>query len=287
MPQQDSTQPQDAGVSRAELDRVLAALERAESRLESMELQLNQAERLATLGTLVGAVAHEFNNLLTPIMSYAQLALSAPDDAELTRKALERAYKGAERAARVSATMLGFGRAGNEPSACMVRETLHEAIETARLEAAHERIELVVDVPEDLCAGMACLSLQQVLVNLLLNARRAIGNGGGTITVRASRSTWNHSDHEDACCVIEVGDTGCGIDDDTMATLFTPYQPGPVRNHERGTGLGLSICKRLVDSAGGRIDVESEVGAGTVFRVTLPIGEPSSLKHASASTSAA
>ena len=271
----------------AELDRVLAALSRAEERLAAMEQQLNQAERLATLGTLVGAVAHEFNNLLTPIMSYAQLALADPDDADLTRKALERAYKGAERAARVSATMLGFGRGGDEPAACIVASALDLAAETARLDATHERIEFCNNIPTDLCAGIACLSLQQILVNLLLHARHAIAPESGRITVHGERSTWNIDGRQSASCIIRVEDTGCGIDDETKASLFTPYQSGPARNGKAGTGLGLSICKRLIEAVGGTISVESAVGVGTTFTLTLPIGDPGLLAQEAASSSAA
>ncbi len=273
--------------TRVELDRVLEALERTEARLHAMERQLAQAERLATLGTLVGAVAHEFNNLLTPVMSYAQLALSDPTDTDLARKALERAYKGAERAARMSATMLGFGRDSDEPQACMVAESVAIAIETARMDALHEPLELQIDVETDLCAGIACLSLQQVLVNLLLNARHAITPGPGTIRVVGACSTWNIDGGVEDCCTIAVTDTGCGIDAHTLETLFTPYQSGPTRNGKRGTGLGLSICKRLIESVGGSIDVQSEMGHGTTFTLHLPLGDAALLAREPAKTSAA
>jgi len=274
-------------ITKSELERIVAALERAEERIASLEHELAHAERLATLGTLVGAVAHEFNNILTPVMSYAQLALSAPEDGALTQKALDRAYRGAERAARVSSTMLGFSRNSEEPSACLVTEALDAAIETARLDAYHERVELVREVPDDLCAGIACLALQQVLINLLLNARRALGSNGGTITVRAERSTWNADADESGGVHLHLIDDGCGIDDKTQRTLFTPFKSAVPNRATRGTGLGLAICKRLIESAGGRIGVASQVGVGTTFTIDLPEGDASLVRRATADTSAA
>ena len=270
-----------------ELEHVLVALEKAEERLAMMERQLAHAERLATLGTLVGGVAHEFNNLLTPVMSYAQLALSDPSDTELTKKALERAYRGAERAARVASSMLGFGRSGHEPEVCRVRDAMDAALETARLEATHERIALITDVPDDLYAGLACLSLQQVFVNLFLNARHAIRPEAGTISVSAQRSTWNTDDSEAPCCKITVADSGCGIEPEILSTLFTPYQTGPERNGTPGTGLGLSICERLVRGVGGQINVQSTIGKGTKFTILLPLGDATQAEQAHTGTSAA
>lgn len=284
MSNRKTSESQPGDVTREQLDAVLSALDSAEQRLASMERQLQHTERLATMGTLVGSVAHEFNNILTPIMSYAQLALSEPGDAELTRKALERAYQGAERAARVASTMLGFSRNADEPSACLVDDALEVALETARLDTKHERITLEQEIAGSLCAGIAGLSLQQVLINLLLNARHAIVPEGGTIRVVGERSTWNIEGEDRPTVVLRVSDTGCGIDDDTLATLFTPYQTGPTRS---GSGLGLSICKRLVERSGGRISVETMVGEGSTFVIELPEGDSSLLKRPISGASAA
>ena len=288
----ESSPTGERAVPNEELDRVLRALDLAEERLRDMERQLEQAERLATMGTLVGVVAHEFNNLLTPIMSYAQLAMSAPADEQLTRKALERAYKGAERASRVASSMLGFGKGIDEPAACLVREALREAVDTTRLNARHEHIELTVDIEDGLCAAITPLSLQQVFVNLLLNARKAMGQERGGITVEGRRSTWNtddrptHALHDDKSCEVIVRDTGPGIPADIMRTLFTPYRSGD-RRRPGGTGLGLTICKRLIESAHGTISVVSTPGEGAAITITLPAGATSLLETREHPSSAA
>ncbi|MEM1423481.1 MAG: HAMP domain-containing sensor histidine kinase [Planctomycetota bacterium] len=283
----DSDQPRSGGRSAtsADLDRVVGALERAEVRLRDMQRQLDQAERLATMGTLVGVVAHEFNNLLTPIMSYAQLAMSSPDDAELTRKALDRAYHGAERASRVAASMLGFGKGVDEPDACLVERAVEDAIDTARLNARHERIELTIDVEPGLCAGISPLSLQQILVNLLLNARKAIGQQPGAIRISAACSTWNTDSQTADACVVRVSDTGPGVPAELLDTLFTPYRSGSTT--ASGTGLGLTICKRLVEAVGGTIEVGTGDEGGASFTVTMPMGDPALLENGGPRISAA
>ncbi len=243
-----------------------------------------RTERLATLGTLAGAIAHEFNNLLTPVMSYAQMALSSPEDRELATKALQKAVEGAERAAAAASSILGFIR-GDEVHMVHVGHALRDALGCLAREPVKDGIQLEVDVPEDAWVAMSPVRLQQVLLNLLLNARKAIMPHAGTIAVIARCSTWNtpptttHAPEAQRRGVVEivVRDTGCGMPESLVARAFEPFvrtrsvggAPG-----SQGTGLGLSICHRIIEDSGGMITIESVEGEGTTVRIVVPHVDP-------------
>jgi len=239
----------------------------------------DRTQRLATLGTLAGSIAHEFNNLLTPVLSYAQLALGAPDDHELARKALQKAVEGAERAAAAASSILGFIR-DDEGMMVHVGHALKDALGCLARDPSKDGIALEVDVPEDAWVAISPVRLQQVLLNLLLNSRRAIMPRAGRITVRARCSTWNipgvaalHP--EDQMVAIEVRDTGCGIPADLVPRVFEPFVRGQRRDGaERGTGLGLSICRQLITDSRGAITIESAEDQGTSVRILLPKADP-------------
>ena len=220
-----------------------------------------QIQRLATLGVLAGSIAHEVNNLLTPVLSYAQLALQNPDDRELTAKALTKSAAGAEKAGHIMSSLLGFVRSDTESRATDVTTCIEEALGCIGCNLEREGIEV------------SPMALQQVLLNLLLNARDAIQDGSGTLTIRAKRSTWNNPNHPDNhtdSVEISIEDTGCGMDSEMLENAFLPFV---TRRHNTrngsGTGLGLPICKQLVEEVGGRIAASSAPNAGTRFDVML------------------
>lgn len=131
-------------------------------------------------------------------------------------------------------------------------------------------IELELRIDPELRAGIGQTALQQVILNLVLNAIKAMRGGGGRLAVRAWRSeplrltgsTWNNAASQ---VVVEVSDTGCGIDPSALTQVFDAFVTG-----QGGTGLGLTICKQLIDTAGGRIEASSQVSVGTKFTITLP-----------------
>lgn len=272
---------------------ILAQAQALEARLRELEAQLLHSHRLATLGTLTSIVAHEYNNILTPILSYAQLALASPDDRDLLIKAVEKAQQGAERAARISASILGFARGDEDdpPPLAHVRTVVEQALACLARDPARDGIAVRLDLP-DLWLAIPASDLQQVLVNLLLNARDAMtlsqARRGGQLTVAAFAD-----DHGRG--VLEVRDTGPGIDPAILPRLFDPFvttkrTPAPAPGTSattpapgvpgtsggpQGTGLGLPISRDLCRRAAGDLTATNAPppASGATFRITLPLAD--------------
>lgn len=284
-------------------ERLLERVDELASRVADLESELDRSHRLATLGTIAGSIAHEFNNILTPVMSYAQLALATPNDPELTAKALQKAVDGTEKAASIASSMLGFVRDDLGESSADVAEAVREALSCLARDPSKDGVRLSVQVPDGCRVQMKSVSLHQVLMNLILNAIEAIKPDGGSLTIVAERnegcSTWNTSKGSGvrdqgsektgtdsrprmmtnpgrAAAVgvvrIRVTDSGRGIPAELKERVFEPFfsRREQGAGGKKGTGLGLAICRRLVEEAGGRIAVESEVGVGTTFTIELP-----------------
>lgn len=178
------------------------SLARVQSELQNLQHQLDEQAHLATLGTLVSMIAHEFNNVLTPVITYSQMALAAPDDENLTTKALERSLLGAERAAQIASAILAFARSGptlelgrstwNTPESNMVavqtveiRTAAQDALLLLGRDLSQDAIRLNLDVAPGLHVRMAPIALQHTLLNLILNARRAMVPRGGSLLISA------------------------------------------------------------------------------------------------------
>ncbi len=243
-----------------------------EDQFERVREGLKHSHRLATLGTIASIIAHEYNNILTPVISYAQLALARPDDHDLMRKAVEKGLAGAEKAAYISSSLLGFASEEDENEHISVLpRIIQSSFDCLAREPEKDGIDLKIDVPE-VKVAIAPIGLQQILVNLILNARKAMRqNGGGVLSINA------RVDGE--MVHIDIADTGPGIPDKIRDRLFEPFvtcrteSELPEFTEQKGTGLGLCICRDLVRSAGGTIRCETETGAGTTFHITLPLAE--------------
>lgn len=264
-----------------------------EQRLHDLQLELDHVRPLATLGTLVSLIAHELRNLMTPIVSYAQLALERPTDPAMNARALRGASLGGQRAIQVADAILALSndprwnarsteRAAADVAAC-VRDALlcigHAP--TAGPAKPVARPPIGMDVPGGLRARIEPAALQQAVMNLVLNARAATGNRPGAVRVAAhpeadpsavpelaralgtEGSTWNGT-----WVVIEIADSGPGIPEALRPHLFEPWsRPGISRE---GHGLGLYTTRRLVEGAGGRIELADTSELGTTFRIWLP-----------------
>ena len=181
-------------LSQYDEERMLFRIDRLAARVEDLQAELERAHRLVTLGTMTGVIVHEMNNILTPIMSYAQLALQARHDAELVERALIKAVEGTERAAEVAGSVLGFIRGDASKPTANIALIVKEAISCITREPEKDGIEVRTDLPSLLEARIPEIALQQVLLNLILNARQAIAPESGIIAISAECSTWNTED---------------------------------------------------------------------------------------------
>lgn len=242
-------------------------LEEHRHQSDTMKLQIGQLQALANIGTTTCMIAHEINNLLTPLSSYAELALAHPDDKALAQKALEKTTKNCKRASAVMETILNVaGTQKHEKEDVALLETIEEIFACLCMDFGKDSITVKLEMPWDLTFYAIRVEIQQVLMNLILNARDAMLGRGGVLTIKAR--------HESDNTLIEVRDTGCGIKTDDIEKIFDPFFSTKVKtsrqSQKQGAGLGLAFCKKIVDSYSGSISVESSLGEGTSFVIRLP-----------------
>jgi signal transduction histidine kinase len=260
-------------------DAITQELAKAQQQLESLKEQLTESQRLATIGTIAAVIAHEFNNLLTPIVSYSQFALQSAEgeqpDLELIKKALAKTYSASTKAGKICNSMLSLARGDATFGNVSVQKLVDEVLMVLARDPQKDGIALRVQVQPDLFVDGDEVQLEQVLLNLLINARQAMLGKGGSLWVKAA-----HNETDAGELRIQVIDTGPGIPEKLLPKIFQPFftTKGTTKKGEaRGTGLGLAICKEIVEHHRGRIDVQSEVGKGTTFSIYLPTAKATPL----------
>jgi signal transduction histidine kinase len=259
-----TNQPSTAIPTDAEAD--VDALQR---RIDELESSLVHAQRLSSLGSLAAIIAHELNNILTPVLNYAKLATLAPDDQGRAIRALSKTVDGVRSASRITEAVLGYARTEEAEAPASVLEAVENALACVARKPEKDRIALVVDVPADCFVPMSATALQQVLLNLILNAREAMHAKAGTLRIAAERSTWN-TGRGGGAIEITVADTGRGIEPGALSRVFEPfYTRRAETSPEQGAGLGLAICKHLIEGAGGVIEAASAPGKGATFTIRL------------------
>ncbi|HET6247705.1 MAG TPA: ATP-binding protein [Tepidisphaeraceae bacterium] len=251
-------------------DSLAAQLASMEQQLAYLREALTESQRLATIGTIAAVIAHEFNNLLTPIVSYSQFALqsaqSETPDMELICKALSKSFQGSSKAGRICTSMLGLARGESIFGEVSVQKLVDETLAVMARDPQKDGIALRVQVQSGLMVTGEVVQLEQVLLNLLINARQSMLGRGGSITIKASRL-------ESGETRIQVIDTGPGIPEKLLPKIFQPFfttKATARKGEAKGTGLGLAICKEIVEHHKGHLDVQSEVGKGTIFSIYLP-----------------
>ena len=241
--------------------------ENPEQIIACLREQLLQAQKMTAIGELASTTTHEFNNILMTIMNYAKLGLRHTDD-ETRTKSFDKILTAANRAAKVTSTILGMARnrkQGLEPT--QLKSVIEDAMMLLEREMNKYRISVnaeIEDVPEVLADGN---QIQQILLNLLTNARQAMPNGG-KLDVKLA------FEPESQMVTILVRDYGTGIPKDKLPLIFESFyttKAGPDASGKGGTGLGLAACRSIVEAHNGRIRVNSTVGKGTAFTILLPM----------------
>ena len=227
--------------------------------------QLLQAEKLAALGQTVSGVAHELNNPLATILTWAERLTGRHRD-ELTQRGLKTILSESERAARIVRNLLDFSRKRHTTRGMV--DLNQVARETLSLRAYDQRVSNVTTI-DALATGLPPVfadahHLKQVLLNLVINAEQAMlaTNGRGTLIARS----WHDVDQR--LVVLEIHDDGPGIPPDVQEKIFDPFFT--TKSSGQGTGLGLTVAQSIVSDHGGRMRVESNPGGGAAFRVELP-----------------
>lgn len=240
---------------------MMEEIETAREREQARLAQLAHTEKMAAIGSLATGVAHEVNNPLAGILTCLELVQANPNDGDLRRRYLDLVQDGIKRIGRTVTSLLDFSRPRPmefEPTA--VNDRLRHVTELVDYQLRNAHVEVRFELDE---AGPIVVAdrfqMEQVLLNLVLNAVQAMGSGG-VLTLRSKAAG--------GLVVLEVSDTGEGISEENLKRIFDPFFT--TRTIGQGTGLGLSVTDSIVAAHGGRIEVESQPGVGSTFRVLLP-----------------
>ena len=243
-------------------------IERAEllEKIKHLEERLEQVAQLTAVGELASTTTHEFNNILTTVLNYAKMGIRHQDK-ETRDKAFTKIYDASTRAAKITATVLGLARnrkPGFEPTDLV--SITEDVLLLLDREMNKYRISIERDfrpVPE---ISANANQIEQVLVNLLINARQAMPEGGRLILRIAPDPTGQTVE-------MLIRDFGTGIPADKLPKIFDSFyttKKGPDESGKGGTGLGLSLCKRIIERHHGKVRVESSLGKGTAFTLRFP-----------------
>jgi two-component system cell cycle sensor histidine kinase/response regulator CckA len=252
-----------------------AERKRAEEALRQSEKQFRQSQKMEAVGRLAGGIAHDFNNLLTIIMGYSQVLLTELGPQHPLRGKIEETLKAGERAATLIRQLLTFSRKQSLDPKILSLNTAVTSLESLLRRLIGEDIQFVSKLDPTngrLRADQA--QLEQVLVNLVVNARDAMPKGG-TLTIETAQVELTRSPVYHLTSLppgpyvrLAVSDTGCGMDRMTQSHIFEPFFT--TKGEGKGSGLGLSTVFGIVTQSGGAIDVTSRVGHGTRFDLYFP-----------------
>lgn len=252
----------------------ITARKRAEAALRRSEEQLRQAQKMEAIGNLAGGIAHDFNNLLLVILGYSSLLLESMEPSDARRAEVVEIERAAMRAAALTQQLLAFGRKQLLKPKIIKLSDVVTGVETMLRRLIGEHIELTVRTSSELgCVGADPSQMEQIIINLAVNARDAMPRGGKLII----ETTNVNLDQAQAAQVgvvsgpyvmLTVTDHGVGMDHATQARIFEPFFT--TKEMGKGTGLGLATVFGIVQQSGGSICVDSELGKGTTFRVYLP-----------------
>jgi signal transduction histidine kinase len=248
---------------------------RAEIERESLEQQFRQAQKIEAIGKLAGGVAHDFNNLLTAILGYAEIGvIQSPDDGR-SRSSFEEIGDAARRAADLMKQLLAFSRGQTQQMSVLDLNDVVRNTQVILRRLIGEDVEQRAVLPSGLWLVKSDpRQLEQVVINLAINARDAM-QLGGRIVIETANITLGRDSAEvrtgmspGRYVVMSVSDNGSGISEDALPHIFEPFFT--TKPSGRGTGLGLSTCYGIVQQSSGHITASSKPGAGTTIKIYLP-----------------
>ncbi len=256
---------------------MIGSLEEAKQELEAEHhRQLEQAEKMASLGQLASAVAHEIKNPLAGVSGAMQVLAQDYPIGDPKREVIEEMLHQIRRLDQTVKDLLSYARpASPQPIPCNASDVVDRALFFVRQQLKESDVSIVTDYGEDIPQiRVDPQQVQQVILNIALNALQAMP-GGGTLTVRtrvinrqpAAGGKGPAAASDGACVQVTISDTGRGMRPEELTKVFQPF----FTTKHRGTGLGLAICQRIVEEHGGGIDLESEVGKGTTVNVRFPV----------------
>lgn len=255
-------------------------LERANRELKQAQQELVRSEKLASVGRLAAGVAHEVGNPLGAILGYTDMLINGVDDEGTRSDYLKRIESEIRKIDATVRELLDYSRPSKmEVMDVDVNRVVREAVSLVSHQKTFEKFELEMKFSEDMPPSKADeKQLQQVLINIILNAVDAMSDGGDleiateSFSPKSPLPMWERDRVREKSQVrISIRDSGCGINDEDLKKVFDPFfttkEPGS------GTGLGLSISQRIIETFGGKIEVESEVGKGSTFTIYLPVAQ--------------
>ncbi len=232
---------------------------------DNLKYQIGQLQALANIGVFTGMIAHEINNLLTPLTNYAMLAKRNPDDTELVEKALNKTLKNSQKATEIMQSILSVSNGENiEKKEIHLKDCVKEIFSCLSRDFSKDNIRVELDIPEDARINVIPAPFQQVLMNLIINARDAMIESGGILKIYVEKNA--------KFIEINVTDTGKGIPEGIVDKIFDPFFTTKDNDdlNNSGSGLGLAFCKKIIDEHKGSIEVDSSEGKGTNFKIILP-----------------
>lgn len=247
-------------------ERAAARIAELQGQIQSLQRQLLQAQKMSSVGALASSITHEFNNILMTVINYAKMGVRHKD-ATTRDKAFEKILAAGHRASKITTGMLSYARQqGDRRESMDLVPLIEDVLVLVEKDLQRYRIRLLTQLDQHPFAAVNSGQVQQVVLNLIVNARQAMEQGG-TLKIAVRQNT------ELQQAEISIQDSGCGIAPDKLRRIFEPFFTTKTADEQGqgGTGLGLSLAREVMEAHGGRIRVESAVGSGTTFTLKFPL----------------